>query len=55
MRQCLTSRGKTHKKMSFHHFLKFPSVFLDIAQDYSLGECVTSRKCLTPKKIFDPI
>ena len=56
-----TSRGKTHKKnwrgpklseiSFFLHFLKFASlIFLVIAQDFSLGQCLTSGGAEASKK-----
>ena len=56
----LTSRGKTDKKtfgaqncarnQGFCHFLKFASLlFLDIVQDCSLGQCLTSSRDRTSK------
>ena len=60
MEHCLTtSRGKTHGKsfrgprlgLGFSHFLKVASLyFLDIAQDCSLGQCLTSSRAETSKK-----
>ena len=60
-----TSRCKTHEKKfgspklgswEFCHFLKFTSiVFLDIAQDCSLGQCITSSSTETSKKIVPQI
>ena len=64
LEHCLTtSRGKTHKKsfgapswdrnQGFCYFLKFASlVFLDIAQDYSLGQCLISNRAATSSQIF---
>ena len=59
LEQCLTtSRGKTHEKkvgdtkLGFLcHFLKLsPLVFVDIADDWSLGQCQTSSRTETSKK-----
>ena len=59
---CLTtSRGKIYEKkigsaklgpkLGFLHFLKVASlVFLDIAQDCCLGQCLTSSRAETSKK-----
>ena len=51
---CLTnSRGKIHwlQNYGFCHFLKVPLlVFLDIAQNCSLGHCLTARRAETSKK-----
>ena len=45
--------AKLGPKLGFHYFLKFPSlVFLDIAQDWSLGKCLTSNRAEAYKKIF---
>ena len=62
MEQCLTDRGKTHekknfgiqnwvRKKSFRHSFKFASsVFYDIAQDSSLGQCVPPSRAEISKK-----
>ena len=69
MEQCLTSRCKTHEKNlggvwaqnwaqneGFCHFLKCASlVCLDIAQDCSLLQCLTSSRAEISKKFCDPI
>ena len=67
MEQCLTTaRGKTWNKnlrakqakswtkiSFFCHFFKFGSlVFLDITQDFSLGQCVASSRAETSNKNF---
>ena len=56
MEHCLkTSRGKTHEKnlCGFCHFLEVASLYLcDIAQDCSLGQCLTSSRSETSKKYF---
>ena len=62
MEQCLTDRGKTHekknfgtqnwvRKKSFRNSFKFASsVFYDIAQDSSLGQCVPPSRAEISKK-----
>ena len=41
------------QKLGFHHFLKFASlVFLDIAQDFSLRQYLTSSRAETSKNIL---
>ena len=63
MEECLTCRGKTHKKnlggtklgpkLGFWPFFKFVSlVFLDIEQDCSLGQCLTSSRAEISKESF---
>ena len=59
LEHCLTtSRGKTHEKsfgapscvqnQGFYHFLNVASiVFLNIAQDCSVGQCLTSSRAET--------
>ena len=63
-----TSRGKTHERSlvpqagsemrvfaifsRLHHFFFFFFFFFDIAQDCSLGQCLTSSRAETSKKKF---
>ena len=45
--------GRRVQNKGFSHFFKVASlVFLDIAQDCSLGQCLTSSRDKTSKKIF---
>ena len=65
MKQCLTSRGKTHEtssggpklapKLGFSQFSEVCIIsFLDIAQDCSSGKCLTSSRGETSKKYYHP-
>ena len=56
-----TNRGKTHEKnlgpqigseSRVYHFLKAASVFVDIAQDHCLGQCLTSSRAETSEKLW---
>ena len=49
----ITDQNQAQKLVSFCHFLKFGSLFsLDIAQDCSLGQCLTSSRVKTSKIKF---
>ena len=49
----MPKRSKSGPKLGFCHFLKFGSlVFLEIAYNDSLQQCLTSSRDKTYKKIF---
>ena len=41
-------------KLGFSPFFQVNIIFLDIAQDCSLGQCLTSRSAETSKNIYGP-